>query len=173
MDYVISSDRESFSTNPYGYSDVFVTVGDGVSPVAKVFSRPPSPVRLTTNARRSWITGIEASFLLADLGDSKYSLSAPIVVNLRQDDNDEYIVSFPDAEISRSGETPRVALDWLRSSIIDLYELYKKRENQLGPLPKRQLRALESCLVAKPNLKSRSNFHSKKAQGGNRSRRSA
>jgi hypothetical protein len=173
MDYITSLDRESFSNNPYGYSDIFVAVGDAISPVSKILSRPPAPVKTATNVNRSWIVdnSRDATFSLSYLSSSKFALRKSIALSMRQDGDGEYVMTFPAAEISRSGETPRIALDWLMVSIVDLYELYKKREHQLGPLPKRQLKALEEYLVAKPNSKSRSYIHRKKAQSGNRSKR--
>jgi hypothetical protein len=67
--------------------------------------------------------------------------------------DDEYIVTFTEAELSRSGETIDEAIDWLRSSVVTLYDSLKARAPRLGPLPDRQLRVLETYLVEKSNPK--------------------
>lgn len=93
---------------------------------------------------------------ISDLGSDKYYLRSPIFITLRQEEDDEYIVSFGEAEISRSGETAKEALDWLKSSLVELYELFKKQHSQLGLLPQKQLRTLEKYLVAKSDSKTSS-----------------
>lgn len=69
---------------------------------------------------------------ISDLGSDKYYLRSPIFITLRQEEDDEYIASFGEAEISRSGETAKEALGWLKSSLVELYELFKKQHRQLG-----------------------------------------
>jgi hypothetical protein len=172
MDCIISTNSHRFSNADY------------VAAIGTVGDLSTVPFKVGTAAKLEILSaGTNDSFVLSsnsgtpirlfDLGHRRYVLKHPIIVRLKQEDEGEYVVSFPEAELSRSGETPRVALEWLKSSIVDLYELYKKREDQLGPLPKRQLRALENCLVAKSHFKSRSNIYRKKTQSGNRSRRAA
>lgn len=95
------------------------------------------------NGPYAWVT-------LIALDDPKYDLRKPMVVGLRENANDEYIALFADAELSRSGDTPGEALAWLKSSIVELYELFKG-EDQLGPLPQRQLRVLEQYIGEKPH----------------------
>jgi len=93
---------------------------------------------------------------ISDLGSDKYHLRSPIFITLRQAADDEYVVSFGEAEISRSGETAKEALDWLKSSLVELYELFKKQRSHLGLLPQKQLRTLEKYLVAKSDSKTSS-----------------
>ena len=79
---------------------------------------------------------------VADLGVPNYSLRQPINVTLQLSD-DEYVVCFPEAEIVTSGDTPAEAMKWMKDSIISTYELLRAKRVTLGPLPKRQLQALE------------------------------
>jgi hypothetical protein len=96
-------------------------------------------------------SGADAKLILYTLESQKYKLRKPIVITLRENADDEYIASFTEAELSRSGESPREAVEWLKSSIVTLYELLAKRpRRQLGPLPTRQLLVLGEYLVKKP-----------------------
>jgi len=100
------------------------------------------------------LAGEATDIIISDLGSNKYVLTAPLVIALKQEYDDEYVASFVKAELSRSGETPVEAIDWLKSSIVTLYDLLKKRNpEQLGPLPTRQFQVLGEYLVAKPNPK--------------------
>jgi hypothetical protein len=93
-------------------------------------------------------------FNLHNLDSEKYILSCPITVTLSQDYDDEYVASFAEAEVSRSGETPKEAVDWLKSSLVTLYDLLKKKHPEhLGPLPSRQLGVLGKYLVEMPDPK--------------------
>src|SRR5687767_12289173 len=75
----------------------------------------------------------ETVFILGNLPGNKYDLKRPIVVTMRPEGDSEWIATFPEAELSRSGDTPQEALGWLESSMIELYELLR-REKKLGPL---------------------------------------
>ena len=75
---------------------------------------------------------------IADLKSAKYALSRPIGITVRAVD-DEYIVAFTEAELSRSGKTLDEAIDWLQSSVVTLFDSLKARAQTLGPLPGRQL----------------------------------
>jgi hypothetical protein len=94
-----------------------------------------------------------AKVLLLDV-TGKYALRRPITVTLKEENDDEYIACFEEAMLSRSGETPRQAIDWLKSSVVTLYDVLKKKDpKKLGPLPSRQLKVLGDYLVAEPNPK--------------------
>lgn len=90
-------------------------------------------------------------YAINDLANDKYRLKQPIIVMLRQDDDGEWIATFSEAELSRSGETLDEALDWLKASVVELYELFSK-ESKLGPLPRRQFQALGQYIGQKPHL---------------------
>jgi hypothetical protein len=85
---------------------------------------------------------------LDSLGNRKFQLKKPIPIFIRQEDDAEWIATFPEAELSRSGDSAVDAITWLKSSIVELYELFKG-EDQLGPLPQRQLRTLERYIGEK------------------------
>jgi hypothetical protein len=85
--------------------------------------------------------------LLSDLGHKDYFLKQPLVLMVSEKDS-EYVVTLADAELSRSGPTVAEAVNWLESSMVSLYELYKG-ESALGPLPQRQFRALGQYLGEK------------------------
>lgn len=86
--------------------------------------------------------------------DGKYALRRPITVTIKQENEHEYVACFEEAMLSRSGETPREAIDWLKSSIVTLYDLLRKKDSKkLGPLPLRQLKVLGDYLVTESNPK--------------------
>jgi hypothetical protein len=141
------------STNP-----VFVPLA---MPMLVITSSAPVPAPLmvgtdvigtfSNNVIRTTPSG---EFRMRELGSTKYMLSCPITVTLRRDYEDDYIASFAEAELSRSGETSKEAVEWLKSSIVTLYDLLKKKApEQMGPLPSRQLRVLGKYLVEKPDPK--------------------
>ncbi len=84
---------------------------------------------------------------------NNYVLKKPIEVIITYDfDGDfEYIANFPEAEIATSGDTLKEALTWLTSTIVDTYELFTAQRRFLGPLPRRQLKALEKYVAKKQN----------------------
>ncbi len=94
----------------------------------------------------------ENTVIIYDLESTKYALKKPMLVTAKTEDHKEWLVTFPEAELSRSGDSFNEALNWFKSSVVELYELFK-RQKQLGPLPKRQLEVLGQYLVAKPNPK--------------------
>ena len=85
---------------------------------------------------------------VTDLDNPAYSLAQPIAISLQENDG-EYIISFPDAEITTSGDTPGEALKWLKDSVVSTFEVLGSERSALGPLPKRQLQALEKYIVKK------------------------
>jgi hypothetical protein len=94
----------------------------------------------------------ENTVAIYDLENAKYGLKKPMLVTAKADDQKEWLVAFPEAELSRSGDSLDEALSWFKSSVVELYELFKE-QSQLGPLPKKQLEVLGQYLVAKPNPK--------------------
>lgn len=85
---------------------------------------------------------------ITSLDKAAYSLVQPIVITLQESDG-EYVVSFPEAEIVTSGDTPGEAVKWMKESIVSTFELLRAKRVVLGPLPKRQLQALEQYIVKK------------------------
>jgi hypothetical protein len=89
------------------------------------------------------------SLLIDDLEDKRYKLTRPIPVVLVPD-GDDYVLMFVEAEIATSGSTAHEALQWLKRSIVELYKLFKEKK-KLGPLPRMQLKVLESYLAKEPH----------------------
>lgn len=113
----------------------------------------PVIVTYTTHAFYNADTESGAKVLLLSL-NGKYALRKPITVTLKEENDAEYIACFEEARLSRSGETAKEAINWLKSSIMTLYEaLLKKDPKTLGPLPTRQLKVLRDYLVAESNPK--------------------
>lgn len=90
------------------------------------------------------------------LAAKDYVLKKPIEVivtyDFDGDDGDiEYVANFPESEITTSGDTVAEALAWLTDTIVDTYELFTSQRRFLGPLPRRQLKALEKYIAKKQN----------------------
>lgn len=62
--------------------------------------------------------------------------------------DDDYMASFEEAEIYVSADSATEAIQDLKSSIIDIYEILKS-EKKLGPIPLKQLKVLENYVVEK------------------------
>lgn len=113
----------------------------------------PVVLTYTTGSPYNATTSPGAKIFLLDL-DGKYGLRNPIIVILKEERENEYIACFEEAALSRSGETAQEAIDWLKSSIVTLYNVLRKKDpKKLGPLPARQLKVLGDYLVAESNPK--------------------
>ena len=104
----------------------------------------PLPRVHTSDIYRQFVTLAPTLLYLTDLDSASYVLKRPALMNSKESDG-EYILSFPDAEILTSGDTADEALSWMKDSIVTIYKTLKS-ESALGPLPKRQLKALENYL---------------------------
>jgi hypothetical protein len=94
-------------------------------------------------------SGTDPEVAVYNLDSLKYELYRPIVLSLRKEADNEYVASFPAAELSRSGDTAQEAVQWLKSSIVSLYEVLSRQRNQLGPRAARQLHTLGDYVVKK------------------------
>ncbi len=56
------------------------------------------------------------------------------------------MAQFTEAEITTSGDTREETIEWLRNTVVSLYELYDRERAALGPLPRRQLDVLETYI---------------------------
>lgn len=83
--------------------------------------------------------------IIDSLPGTGYSLVKPIAVEISYDDG-EYLAQFTEAEITTSGNTREESIEWLRNTIVSLYELYDRERAALGPLPRRQLDVLETYI---------------------------
>ena len=79
------------------------------------------------------------------LPSSTLHLSKPITAKISFSDG-EYVAEFAEAEIVTSGETRKEAIEWLRDTIVSLYEYYNNERAALGPLPRRQLTVMETYI---------------------------
>jgi hypothetical protein len=144
---VISAGQNLFSNSP-DIANVFLqanTTGGGfVTFVTSSYLN--APIMGVPSLNRYF----NAATTITDLESAKYTLKQPIPLSIEQTSDDEWLATFSEAEISRSGDTPHDAVEWLRSSIVQLFQVFKA-EKALGPLPKRQLEALGRYIVEKPN----------------------
>lgn len=133
---------------------MFVNTPDVAQEVVAPNTGNTGTITVSQGSRKTFLIGVTVSnntttfYTINDLANNKYQLKQPIVAALRQNDEAEWIATFAKAELSRSGETIDEALDWLKTSVVELYELFKG-EHQLGPLPKKQLQALGQYIVEK------------------------
>lgn len=143
----ISASRSSYS-NAAPVLLVVAATGAVVIP-CKVYTGPISEVvtAITIPAPMLRSDRLPTHFL-TDLDSAKYALKGPIAVSLEMND-DEYVMSIPEAGISTSGDTATEALRWLKDSIVSTYEVLRSNKTSLGPLPKQQLQALEAYVVKK------------------------
>ena len=142
---------EMISTSSAAVCAMFFVAGEpGIA--SKVSSDALLPRVHTSDPYGKFVTLSAPTILyLTDLDSASYFLKKPALITLKELDG-EYILSFPAAEILTSGDTADEALRWMKDSIITVYETLKL-EDSLGPLPKRQLKALESYVGPKSNSK--------------------
>ena len=76
---------------------------------------------------------------------AEFVLKRPVNVVLDLVDG-EIVATFPEAELSRSGEYAYEAIAWLKEAIVSTYKLFDSERSNLGPLPARQLAVLENYL---------------------------
>ena len=86
------------------------------------------------------------TFSIDDLPSDTYYLAESIEAKISYIDG-EYLAEFAEAEIVTSGETAEEAIQWLKESIVNLYEFYNDNRGALGPLPRRQLNILETYIA--------------------------
>lgn len=139
------------STSSAASCAMFFVAGEP-SAASRVRSDMSLPNVYTADPYRQFTTLAAPTVLyLTDLDSASYVLKRAALITLKEVD-DEYVISFPEAEILTSGETADEALRWMKSSIVTIYETLKS-EHALGPLPKRQLKALENYIGPKSTSK--------------------
>jgi hypothetical protein len=95
--------------------------------------RQATQVSATARAEHLPTSGV---LLVQDLGSSLHVLKPFGIVVEPSDDG--FIASFVEANINASGDDAYEALDNLASMIHDLYLLFSKEKDRLGPEPSRQ-----------------------------------
>ncbi len=88
------------------------------------------------------------TFSIDDLLSDTHYLMQSVEAKISYIDG-EYLAEFAGAEIVTSGETAEEAIQWLKESIVSLYEFYNDNRGTLGPLPERQLSILEAYIAEK------------------------
>ncbi len=88
------------------------------------------------------------TFTIDDLPSDTHSLMQSIEAKISYTDG-EYLAEFAEAEIVTSGETSEDAIQWLKETIVSLYEFYNDNRGTLGSLPERQLSILEAYIAEK------------------------
>jgi hypothetical protein len=148
---VITSYAQIFTNADPQLMTSLLGAGDIISAGYNMSNATMHNITYMTNRYIKFDNSDGADLNIDELGSPKYTLINRVPVHIK-DNGDEYILSFKEAEISRSGASAKEALDWLKSSLVKLYELYKSAP-ALGPLPARQLRVLEKYIVEKSHSK--------------------
>lgn len=91
---------------------------------------------------------------IAALNDKSLEIKKAINIEISWDD-DGIIATFPQAEIVTSGDTALDAIDWMKDTIAANFKLFSSERGALGPLPERQLAALEEFVGQKQTGKER------------------
>jgi predicted RNase H-like HicB family nuclease len=86
--------------------------------------------------------------IIDSLPGTTHRLVKPITARISYKD-DEFLAEFPEAEMVTSGDTSEEAIEWLKDTIVNLYELYDNERAALGPFPRRQLAVLETYIGEK------------------------
>jgi predicted RNase H-like HicB family nuclease len=145
MDGFIQSHTYSNATHVL----LFVAATGAVMIPFKVYSDVmPEKIIVANNGVSTLRTDQAIPISMISLDSEGYSLVQPIAITLQESDG-EYVASFPEAEIITSGDTPTEAVKWLKESIVSTFDLLRAKRGVLGPLPKRQLQALEKYVAKK------------------------
>jgi len=143
-----NADVNTHSNAAYVILLFLMTTETGAIPFKISSGVTSSKVLVTTNCVPTLRTDQPVPISMTSLDHKVYSLVQSVVIGLQESDG-EYVASFPEAEMVTSGDTPKEAVEWLKSSIISTFELLSAKRAVLGPLPKRQLQALERYIVKK------------------------
>lgn len=98
----------------------------------------------TTRAHKVFLT-YPSKVIIDSLPGEAYTLIKPITAKITYGDG-EFLAEFSEAEMVTSGDTLKEATEWLRDTIVSLYELYNNERAVLGPLTRRQLAVLETYI---------------------------
>ena len=138
-----------------------LSVRQTVVPPARVFlfaGNRPEYVTTSTASRSEEMEDITlahkvfltypSKVIIDSLPGAAYRLVKPITVKISYGDA-EFLAEFSEAEMVTSGDTLKEATEWLRDTIVSLYELYNNERAALGPLTRRQLAVLETYIGKK------------------------
>jgi predicted RNase H-like HicB family nuclease len=83
---------------------------------------------------------------IISLGVPDLKVKKPIPVTIEREDDENYIASFMDANISTGGNSEQEAVYNLQSLIADLFEMHEEETSELGPAMKIQKQVLHDVL---------------------------
>jgi hypothetical protein len=95
---------------------------------------------------RESLTLLTFNLEISTLPDDRIDLVRPIVVEVRQDENEDWVVSFDEANVSMSGEGPVDAYQAFSEYLVELFLLLTEKERVLGPGPQEQLAVLREYM---------------------------
>ena len=89
-----------------------------------------------------------SSIIVAPYESGTYKVIKPFSVSIECLDDNEFLGTFEEAEISFSGDTFTETIDAIKYEVVEIYKLFKSAK-KLGPRPQRQLAVLENYVVEK------------------------
>ena len=84
--------------------------------------------------------------VIRSLHSNEFELKVAMPVTIELIDDDEAIATFPKGSIAISGDSPAHAVEELRHHLVGLYKIFKREEENLGRVPKAQLKILEAYI---------------------------
>ena len=84
--------------------------------------------------------------MIHSLHNDEFELKVSMPVTVELIDDDEAVATFPRGDIAISGDSPAHAIEELRYHLIGLYTVFKREQDNLGPIPKAQLEQLEAYI---------------------------
>ncbi len=84
--------------------------------------------------------------MLHSLHNNEFKLKVSMPVTIELIDDDEAVATFSKGNIAISGDSPAHAVEELRHHLVGLYKIFKREEENLGRVPKAQLKILEAYI---------------------------
>ena len=81
--------------------------------------------------------------IIHSLHSKEFELKTSMPVTIEMIDDDEALATFSKGNIAISGDSPAHAVEELRHHLVELYAVFKREQDNLGPIPKAQLKELE------------------------------
>ena len=123
---------------------VFLFTGEHPEYVTISTAGGPEEMEEITRAHKVYLSH-PRKVIIDSLPGAAYKLIKPITAKISYGDG-EFLAEFSEAEMVTSGDTLEEATEWLRDTIVSLYELYNCERAALGPLTRRQLAVLETYI---------------------------
>ena len=84
--------------------------------------------------------------MINSLHSNEFELKISMPVTVELIDDDEAVAAFPEGNIAICGDSPAHAVEELRHHLIGLYTVFKREQDNLGSIPKAQLKQLEAYI---------------------------